>query len=523
MSTQPTRPVDQERVLVLAPTEGDAALTRTFLTGAGFACHVCLDLESLCPEISAGAGAVLLTEEALAEGKAECLVEVLRQQPPWSDLPILLLTTRGADSPLAVEALDLLGNVTVLERPVRVTTLISSLRAALRARCRQYELRKLIGQLREADRKKDHFLAILAHELRNPLAPISHATHYLQLKGPVEPDLRNARDIIERQLRQLTHLVDELLDVSRITQGKITLQRERVSLGVVLTSAVESSRPLIERAGHELTVTLPPEPLFVEGDLARLSQVFANLLTNAAKYTDRGGRIQLAAERQRSEALVRVKDNGIGIPPEHLPGVFNMFSQVAPALERSQGGLGIGLALVKSLVEMHQGRVMAQSDGPGRGSEFIVRLPLLVDAPPADMETPGTDNGAPRSPPSKCRVVVADDNVDSALSFAMLLSSMGHEVRKAHDGAAAVALAESFRPDVMFLDIGMPKLNGYEAARRIRQQPWARTIVLCALTGWGQEEDKRRAADAGFDHHFTKPVDPAAVESVLAGKKCSAA
>ncbi len=378
-----------------------------------------------------------------------------------------------------------------------------------------YERLRLIRRLREEDERKDEFLATLAHELRNPLAPIRNAAQYMRLRGPTDPDLQNAREIIDRQVRQMTRLVDDLLDISRISRGKVVLQRERVGVGLVLTNAVESSRPLIEEAGHDLTLAVPPEPLFVDGDGTRLAQVFGNLLTNAAKYTDRGGEIRLAAERQGSDVVVSVRDNGIGIAPEHLPRLFDMFSQVDPALERTQGGLGIGLALVKSLVEMHGGRVEARSDGLGKGSEFVVRLPLLVEArtgSPAEVRDGRSAASARRT---KRRVLVADDNVDSAQSLAMLLSVMGHEVRTAHDGLGAVELAGEFRPDVILLDIGMPKLNGYEAARQIRQLPWGKGVVMGALTGWGQEGDKRRAEDAGFDRHFTKPVDPAALEKLL--------
>jgi CheY-like chemotaxis protein len=333
--------------------------------------------------------------------------------------------------------------------------------------------------------------------------------------GPAEPDLQDARDIIERQVRHLARLVDDLLDVSRITRGRITLQKERLALGVVLTNAVESSRPVIEAAGHHLTVELPPEPLHVEGDLTRLAQVFGNLLVNAAKYTDRGGRIWLTARREGSDVVVSVRDTGIGIPADHLPRLFEMFSQVAPALERSQGGLGIGLALVKGLVELHAGSVTARSDGPGHGSEFIVRLPMVI-APAARGPQPAAAAvDAPAG--SRRRILIVDDNVDAARSLGMMLSLQGNEVRLAHDGLEAVEAAAKFRPEVALLDIGMPRLNGYEAAQRIRAEPWGKDMVLVALTGWGQEDDRRRSREAGFDHHLVKPVEPGELARVLAG------
>jgi CheY-like chemotaxis protein len=360
-----------------------------------------------------------------------------------------------------------------------------------------YERLRLVRQLRETDRKKDEFLATLAHELRNPLAPVRNAIEFLKLTGSDDPDLQNARDIIERQIGHLARLVDDLLDVSRITRGKIALKKERLGLGLILTSAVEASRPIIAAAGHELTVTLPSEPVYLDGDLTRLVQVFANILVNAAKYTDRGGRIWLTAEREGSDVAVSIRDS---------------------ALARTQGGLGIGLSLVKGLVELHGGAVAAKSGGPGTGSEFIVRLPLLVESPNRGGSQPADPKERPARGPRR-RIVVADDNVDSAQSLAMMLSLMGHEVSAAHDGQGALELAETIKPDVILLDIGMPRLNGYEAARRIRKQQWGQDVLLVALTGWGQDEDKRRAEEAGFDHHFTKPVAPAALAQLLAGPR----
>lgn len=675
----------EERVLVLAPTPTDAALTMNYLTEAELGCHICPDLIGLCGEIDRGAGAILLTEEVMASADSRLLVEALSSQPPWSDIPILLLANRGATSPVATWTMDLLGNVTILERPIRLTTLISSLRAALRARRRQYELRaqvetlrtrekrlrllweaaavllttehpdvmmrelfakigphldldayfnfmvddtgaalkmvscigipdeaarsierlalgqaicgavaqsrrpitavsiqqsddprvqlvkafgirayacnplmagdrllgtlsfasrskdhfdadeleflqtvcqyvayayerlRLIQQLRSEDVKKDEFLATLAHELRNPLAPIRNAVQFFRLKAPSDPDLRIARDIIDRQVRQMTRLVDDLLDISRITRGKIVLQRERVSLGVVLTNAVESSRPLIEKADHDFTLSLPPETITIDGDATRLGQVFGNLLANAAKYTDRNGHIELAAAADGDNVKVTVSDSGIGIAPEHLPQVFEMFSQIEPALERSQGGLGIGLALVKNLVELHGGHVEAHSKGLNCGSQFIVTLPLaapLVKKPPSGVRPIPLKS----CDQARCRILVADDNIDSAQSLTLMLTVMGHELLTAYDGAKAVEVAKQTEPDVILLDIGMPRMNGYEAARQIRKQEWAKRTLLVALTGWGQEEDKRRAEEAGFDHHFTKPIDPAALERILASR-----
>ncbi len=368
--------------------------------------------------------------------------------------------------------------------------------------------------LREADRRKDEFLATLAHELRNPLAPIRNSIELLRRADGNAGLIGQASRIMERQLGQLVRLVDDLLDISRITRGKVPLRKERVELAVVVQSAVEECRPLLEAQSHELTVTLPPDPVCLDADPTRLGQVFANLLSNAAKYTDKRGRIWLTAERHGGEVVVSVRDTGIGLAAEHLPNIFEMFSQVAPALERSQGGLGIGLSLVRGLVELHGGTVEARSGGVGRGSEFVVHLPVAL-APVQAPKEPGDSGEKSRAGPGR-RILVVDDNRDAAHSLAIILGMAGHETRTAHDGLEAVQAVATFRPEVVLLDIGLPKMNGYEAARHIRQQPGGKGMALIALTGWGQEEDKRKALEAGFDHHLTKPVGAAALEKLLA-------
>ena len=375
---------------------------------------------------------------------------------------------------------------------------------------------QLYQESREADRRKDEFLATLAHELRNPLAPIRNGLHVIRLSGDNVAAVGQARSMMERQLSQMVRLVDDLLDVSRISRGKLELRKERVDLAVVVNNAVETSRPVIEASGHELTVVMPPMPVGVDADVTRLGQVFANLLNNAAKFSDPGGHIRLAAECQGGEVVVSVKDTGVGIPPDMLPKVFDLFTQVDRSLEKSQSGLGIGLTLVKRLVEMHGGRVEARSDGHDRGSEFVVRLPMVL-AVGREVEPP--EGGESVGPSTPRRVLVADDNADSAESLGRLLELLGNEVRTASDGVQAVDVAAAFRPDVILLDIGMPKMNGYDACRRIREQPWAEQAVMVALTGWGRDQDKRRSQEAGFDQHMVKPVDPAALERLLAGLK----
>jgi PAS domain S-box-containing protein len=373
---------------------------------------------------------------------------------------------------------------------------------------------ELLRALRETDQRKDEFLAVLAHELRNPLAPVRNAIEILRASHSPSPQLQWTHDVIDRQVRQMTRLVDDLLDVSRISSGKIELRKERVELSSAVRIALEACRPLIERGGHELTVRIPREPIWLDADLARIAQILSNLLNNAAKYTRPGGHIWLDAERSAGVAMVRVRDNGVGIAPEMLESIFEMFMQAGGRIDHSQGGLGIGLTLVKRLAELHGGRVQAKSAGIGMGSEFVLCLPLASqDGATADSGAHETAND-PRI--EGRRVLVVDDNRDAADSLSMLLEARGHEVRVAYDGLEAVGAAVAFQPDVVLLDIGLPKLYGYDAARRIRDARGAE-VLLVAITGWGQDEDRRRAKDAGFDYHLTKPVDPEAINRLIDG------
>ncbi len=374
------------------------------------------------------------------------------------------------------------------------------------------ERREAEEVLKAADRRKSEFLAMLAHELRNPLAPVRNSLQIMRLAGDDQATVDQAVATIERQVTQMVRLVDDLLDVARINRGKIELRRERVALKPVIDQAVEVSRPLVAKRRHELTLELPSQPVFLHADPTRLAQVLSNLLNNACTYTEPGGRIWFSAERQGSDVLISVKDSGVGIPADMLPQIFELFTQVDQTLERSQGGLGIGLALVKQLVELHEGTIEASSDGPGLGSEFVVRLPLLIEQHAEDhAAAPMTRIAAT----SSRRILVVDDNEDSAKSLAKLLSIAGHETRIAFDGLEAVAAAEEFRPDVVLLDIGLPRLNGFEACRRIREKAWASAITLVALTGWGQDEDRLKAKDAGFDHHLVKPPEYTALTEIL--------
>ena len=375
------------------------------------------------------------------------------------------------------------------------------------------KLNALLEALKESDRRKDEFLAMLSHELRSPLAPIANAVQLLGLqRGSESPIQQQARGIIERQMGQLQHLVDDLLEVSRITTGRVQLRREPVALSNIVEGAVETVRPLIVQRRHELTVSLPPEPIWLHADAARLEQVVVNLLANAAKYTEEGGHIWLTVLQEGDECVLCVRDTGVGISPALLPCIFDLFTQAERSLDRSQGGLGIGLALVQQLTKLHGGKVEASSV-LGQGSEFVVRLPLAPTDTPQP-QPPVTETSQPTTRP--LRVLVVDDNVDTVLGFSMLLKASGHDVRPAHDGPTAVQAAIDYLPDVVLLDIGLPGLNGYEVAKRIRQQPVLKNVVLVALTGYGQDSDRQTSLQAGFNHHLVKPARLAEMMQILA-------
>jgi PAS domain S-box-containing protein len=394
-----------------------------------------------------------------------------------------------------------------------ITGAVLVFRDATTDRSARRELIESRDALREADHRKDIFLATLSHELRNPLAPIRTATRVLETPGLSPAVLERSRSIIARQVRHMSSLLDDLLDISRITRGVLSLKSEPVDLHTLMEAAIETSQPAIAAKNHSFEVDWPTEPIALAGDPLRLTQVIANLLTNAAKYTKPGGRIELGAHLEASSIQIFVRDNGIGIDAKMLPRVFDMFSQIDTGHEHADGGIGIGLALVKGFVELHGGTVEARSAGLDRGSEFLVRLPgsLRIAAAAGPAET------KPRPPPVEAgrRVLIADDNRDGAEIMGMLLEHSGYEVHLAHTGRDALAMAAAQRPDFAVLDIGMPGMSGYEVARAIRSQPWGATIMLIAVTGWGQEDDKRKAKEAGFDHHLTKPIDPNALEQLM--------
>jgi signal transduction histidine kinase/FixJ family two-component response regulator len=515
----PERSRLEERVLVLAPTGRDAALACQILNQAGLTCEPCLDEASLFAEIEAGAGTAILAEEALQPWTIQALAELLSRQETWSDLPLIVFARSGGVQENVVSTLSPLSNTTILERPVRVSTLLFAVQAALRARHRQFEVRDLLHRQADADRRKDEFLAMLGHELRNPLAAIRNALWILAETGSAEERDVRQRDIIERQTHHLVRMVDDLLDVSRVTLGKIILKQQTVDLAEVAQRCLGELGLSALAVSHDLTVETEAEPARVSGDPVRLEQVICNLLQNAIKYTPPGGRICLSVHCEKGEGVVRVRDTGVGIAEEMLPRIFEPFTQVESSRTRSEGGLGLGLPLVRSLVELHHGEVEAHSAGPGQGSEFVVRLPLrkgerAAARPPRLPERVASVSSQGLATP--LRVLVVEDNEDGRESLRDLLELWGHEVELAENGTQGVEKALSLHPDVALVDIGLPGIDGNEVARRIRAVFGTANMELIAMTGYGQAEDRRRALQAGFDSYLVKPVDPAHLGRLLA-------
>lgn len=372
-------------------------------------------------------------------------------------------------------------------------------------------MRQIALDLAKADHRKDEFMAMLAHELRNPLAPLRSAVDVLQMNSEDAEQVRIVAGMLERQVGQMVHLVDDLLDVSRITRGKIELRLQRVDLATVVNQAVEASKAQLEQMGHHLKVDQPGGAISLEGDPVRLTQVLGNLLSNAVKFTPEGGRIELKISKEKGSAVIRVKDNGMGIAPENITSIFEMFVQVDASLERPTSGLGLGLTLVKNLVELHSGSVEVHSGGKGQGTEFTLRLPILEE----DRDTSALRAAKPRTEVAGRRILIVDDNVDAATMLSLMLNKMGNETRTASDGLAGVAAAEAFRPEIIIMDIGLPRMNGYEACSHIRNQPWGRDIRIIALTGWGQAEDRKKSKDAGFNAHLVKPVEMEELKALL--------
>jgi len=512
------KPERNVRVLVAAPTRRDGQVTCALLDQSGVFCETIDSLEQLAIEIGEGVGALMLTDVALAAPGITAVLDALAAQPPWSDVPVILLTPDRQHSPVVERVLSVLTNVTVIDRPASARSMVSAVLAALRARRRQYQLRDQMMELRhveralrDADRRKDEFLATLAHELRNPLAPIRTGLSVQSMLPTDSPEAARVREMMQRQLLLLIKLIDDLLDVSRIATGKVVLQRERVDMRAVVASAIEGSQPAVTAGGHHLQLCLPDAEVCVLGDPLRLAQVISNLINNAAKYTRTGGRIGVTLVEEHGEAVVRVIDDGMGIPPEMLDHVFEMFTQVDRTLERAQGGLGIGLSLVRRLTQLHGGSVAASSPGNDQGSTFTLRLPAIALPATATLVKPAVAHDGHRN----IRVLVVDDNIDAADSLAIMLRLDGYDTRVEYSGEDALRTAEDFDPEVVVCDIGLPAMDGHEIAKRLRADPRRSGTVLVAVTGWGSEEDKQRTQRAGFNFHLIKPVALDSVQEIL--------
>ncbi len=501
---------DSERVLILAPRGRDAPIAARVLHDAGVDSLACADVIELCREIDAGAGAVLVTTEALPRAAVEEIVGALQRQPSWSELPVLVFAAPGLDGAVpSLGPIEARAHITILDRPVRVKSLISATRSALLARRRQYQLRNLMTELEDRVHERDKFLAILGHELRNPLAAILLASQTLDTVDS-KLDWEHAA-LIERQSRHLTRLVDDLLDLSRVTAGKIVLQRQIVDLNRTVEDAIVSLQNISQSQGVTLHFAASARPVLVDGDPVRLEQIVVNLLTNAVKYTLVGGRADIFVEEAADEARVRVEDTGVGIDPSRITSIFGLFMQAENAIGRARGGMGIGLSLVRSLVELHSGAVTVKSDGIGQGSEFTVTLPLataeqrLAGAPTAVLDV---------SPKPRLSILIVEDNSDVRTLMQNKLRKLGHTVEGFRDGEDGAVEISSRLPDLALVDLGLPGIDGYEVANRVREAVGDR-VYLVALSGFGQPEDKRRALEAGFDEHVTKPADVKALNELL--------
>jgi signal transduction histidine kinase/CheY-like chemotaxis protein len=508
MTTADARP--EERFLILAPTGRDGVLTGALLEKTGIASLLCADMSELCMRVeSEGALALMLAEEVLFPAALARLRGILEKQESWSDLPILVFSGRlpgQQPHPLTSHLVESLGNVTLLDRPLRPITMLSAANAALRARRRQYLARAELLEQQRAIRQRDQFLAMLGHELRNPLAAITMAIELEQ-----ENDRASYRAIVQRQAKHLSRLVDDLLDVSRVTSGKIVLQRAPLDVRELLERSIQSLQPALVAQRLNVRVRAPAQGPVVSADAVRLEQIVANLLTNAAKYTPAHGHIEVSIVEQAGEAIITVSDDGVGISAEMLPRVFDLFAQAEATLDRAKGGMGIGLTLVRSLVELHGGRVEAHSEGLGKGSCFTVRLPAVARRTSGKAQH---ERGLSVPPGRPCDILIVEDNEDSRELLASMLARLGHCVSVAADGLEGVEAALSKRPRVILIDIGLPALDGYGVARRVRPA-LGREVYLIALTGYGQPEDRARALEAGFDVHLTKPVDVALLRQLL--------
>jgi signal transduction histidine kinase/CheY-like chemotaxis protein len=501
-----------QRILVIAPVGRDGELICAQLASHGMRGVRCEDMWDLTRELQDEAGAIFATEEALTPDAVFELNRAMAEQPAWSEIPIVIFTgtmTIGA-KPRVLELVTRTTNVTLVDRPVRIQSLVSAAQSALRARARQYEIRDLMGALEERVQERDRFLAVLGHELRNPLGAILLASQMREDDG----NLSGAHaDLIERQSRHLTRLVNDLLDLSRVAAGKIVLRPQIVDLRHVAAEAMKVLEPLASRQRIEVRQQLCPRPLLVKGDPVRLDQILSNVISNAIKYTTEQGHVTIAMAEENGQAVVRVTDDGVGIAPERIGAIFELFAQAENAIGRAQGGMGIGLALVRNLMQLHEGTVEASSGGVGKGSEFVLRFPLApVDT--KDVPAAVSPNVRAAAPMPARKIVIVEDNDDVRDLLKLKLSRLGHTVATARDGVEGLQLLLEDRPDLALVDLGLPGMDGFAVAREVRGS-LGRELVLVAVSGFGQPEDKRRAIEAGFDEHITKPADIHDIEALL--------
>lgn len=499
------------RLLIVAPIGRDADLMSTYLQAAGLTCLICPDLDDVCARFVEGAGALLVTEEALQSDQTVRLSRALDEQPPWSDLPIIILMGEPTFDP-KTRAFGPIGkrtSVTFIDRPVRIKSLVSAAQSALRARERQYEIRDLMQKLEDRVNERDRFLAILGHELRNPLGAILLASQMKDGDGRLDGD---HAELIERQSRHLTRIVNDLLDLSRVVSGKIVLKPQTIDLADVVRQSLETLSDAASRQSVSVEVRYADEPLPVHVDPVRADQILSNVLSNAIKYTPAGGNVVLSLARDGNQAVARVQDDGVGIDPARIGRIFELFAQAENAIGRAQGGMGIGLALVRNLLQLHGGTIEAHSEGEGKGTEFVVRFPLASENARTAEKRPVvqvSQDGQPR------RIVIVEDNADVRELLRLKLKRLGHAVDAVGDGPSGVVAIVDARPDLALVDIGLPGLDGYQVATRVRETLGG-DVVLVAVSGFGQPEDKRKAMDAGFDEHITKPADVSDIENLLA-------
>jgi signal transduction histidine kinase/ActR/RegA family two-component response regulator len=499
-------------LLVVAPIGRDAELMCAQLQAVGLQCEVCKDVTQLCAMMKEVVGGLVVTEEALTPSAVAELATILEDQPTWSEIPIVILTAPASIDikPKTFDELRRRTNVTLVDRPVRITSLISAVQSALRSRQRQYELRDTLLQLEERIRERDRFLAVLGHELRNPLGAILLASQMTGDDGRLDAD--HAK-LIERQSQHLTRLVNDLLDLSRVAAGKIVLKREVIDLRQVAAQSARVLEPVAGKQSIDIRVAEPKEPVLVHADPIRVDQIITNLLSNAIKYTPEGGHVMVTIGRDGEQAFLNVSDDGVGIAPERIGGIFELFAQAENAIGRAQGGMGIGLALVRNLVQLHDGLVDAKSDGIGKGSSFEVRLPMAGDIPVA-AQPPAEQSARKEAPSGPRSILIVEDNPDVRDLLGLKLRRLGHQVEAAGDGEEGLRLLLAGKHDLALVDLGLPVKDGYELAREARQEIGT-GVILVAVSGFGQPEDKRKAIESGFDEHITKPADVRDIELIL--------